>query len=1294
MSRIRLMAATSTGLILVAGVVPAALAAQPDRTGTATVPTAAPAAHSATVRLVTGDRVTVTTLPGGRHTASVQPGPGREHIPFRTLEGDDKALTVMPFDAQGLVSAGTLDRRLFDVTALIADGYDEAHTTALPLIVSSQPVPSRAGARVTAQASKAATAKADRLVALKAAATPFRNLESIHARSLRIADDDLGTFWKTLNPGRSSDAARAAVTPRISLDGKVKALLDRSTAQINAPTAWKAGYEGKGVKVAVLDTGADASHPDLAGRIAEAKDFSGSGNTGDHFGHGTHVASIVGGSGAASGGTRRGVAPKADLLIGKVLDDSGFGDESGIIAGMEWATDEHAKVVNMSLGASIETDGTDPLSEAVNTLTASTGTLFVVAAGNDGPGLSTVGTPGAADAALTVGAVDRDDSLAPFSSRGPRFGDGAVKPDVTAPGVGIVAARAAGTTLGDPVDANYVALSGTSMATPHVAGAAALLAQQHPDWQAQQLKDALTSTAHTVPGTKVTEQGGGRIDLATAIGAVTATGSVTLNPLYIGGAAGQQQTATIHYTNTGDQPLTLSLTADLATDTGRALPPGVVSLGSSTVQLAAGATADVPLRTDATHAVRGNFYGYVTAKSAAGDVVAHTTVALVVHAPQHRLTVVVRDRNGQVVPGALPNIWSPAGWAQYTDRDAAVAVVEEGTYYLNSGFYETTSDGDQVGDVVVPEVKVTKDTTVTLNAADVTEVKIRTPRPAEQHGVISTMLYRQIDGHGLLQGALYFDTVNHLYVSPTAPVTDGAFEYTSRWQMTAPQLRAKISGSSQGFTPYYEPFSPVFGDQGARLTAVDAGSVTAPDLRNVRGKLAVARYSWPTGDYAGFSRLAAEAGAKAVLFAWEPAGGAAWTRWQPDGDRLELPSMRTNWKNGGALLDRIKKGTTTLEFSGTVHSPYLYDVMPVSKGSIPQQMVYTVSDRNTAQVRATYTRTGASTWASEQRFGWRPYQDTAWNQYSRYVPVGQERLEYVSSDADTLWNHTVHHNVVWNVDFALHAGSQDSPHTYRPGQHATERWFGAVVRPSIPRGFSLKSVRNGDTLSVYVPEFNDSGTGHWSFSELPAFGGGVGGEGGAGTATANNSGLDTVPDTATAVLYRNGKQVAASNNGAWGNLEVPPGKATYKLDLTTARESDDWHFATDTHTSWTFHSDTAARATMLPLLQLDYVVPVDAKNAVDRARTHKVGFNVRMQDGMPAPRGVKLKVETSYEDGKNWTTVHTARRGSDGKFIAKLQRPSYIHGDAYVTLRVTATDAAGNSIQQTVVRAFLQRGPK
>ncbi|MFJ7947826.1 S8 family peptidase [Streptomyces sp. NPDC096354] len=1275
MKWIRLTGAISAGLLLVAGGVPAAASTEEAATGTAARPAAVPGARSATVRLVTGDRVTVTSLPGGRHTASVQPGPGRERVPFRTLEGDDKALTVLPFDAEALVSAGTLDRRLFDVTALIADGYDEAHTSTLPLIVSS--APSRVGARVSSQAAKAAAATADRLVAFKSAATPARKLESLDARSLRVADDDLGRFWKTLNPGGKSDAARASVAPRIALDGKVKAVLDRSTAQINAPAAWKAGYEGQGVKVAVLDSGVDANHPDLAGRIAEAKDFSGSPNTDDHFGHGTHVAATVGGTGAASSGTRRGVAPHADLLIGKVLGDDGFGSESSVIDGMEWAASQHAKVVNMSLGSDVETDGTDPMSQAVNTLTASTDTLFVVAAGNAGPGPSTVGSPGAADAALTVGAVDRDDSLASFSSRGPRLGDAAVKPDVTAPGVGIVAARASGTTMGDPVDANYTSASGTSMATPHVAGAAALLAQQHPDWGAQQLKDALISTSHTVPGTKVTEQGGGRIDLATAMGPVTATGSVTLAPIDTGGS-GKQQEATVRYTNTGDKSVTLSLAAALATNTGRTLAGGVVTLGSDTVRLAPGATAEVPLRTDASHAVRGKYYGYVTATAADGTVLTHTTVALNVHAPMHKLTVVARDRDGKVIEGAAPVIWGADGFVNYTSMEPAVAEVEEGTYQLSFGALDRAADGQELREVVNPEVKVTKDMSVTLNAADTTPVQIRTPRPAEQRGVLSYQTYRKIDGNGLIQGVMFFDIAKRIYVSPTAEVTDGDFEFSSRWQMVAPQLRAKVPGTSLGFSPYYVTASPAFSDKGARLTAVDAGKGTSDELRaaHVRGKLAVVR--WDFSDDRALAQAAADAGAKALMLVVED-GFYPWTRWSPTGDRMAVPTMRAGTAEGTALLERAKQRTTTVEFSGTVRSPYLYDVMQVSKGSVPKRLVYTVSERESAVVRSTYTRTGASSWSSEQRFGWRPYQDTAWNQYTRYVPAGMERVEYVTG-GDTLWKHVVHHNVIDVPDFPLASGMHDDTRTYRPGQHTTERWFGAVVRPSIPRGGNQPSVRNGDTLSVYVPEFNDSGTGHWSFAEADPFGGGVG----TGVTAAG------VSDTATAELYRNGKRIAESDQGAWGNFEVPAGDAEYRMDLTTARTSDDWRFGTGTRTSWTFRSDTAAQPALLPMLQVDYTVPVDAGNAVDSQRKHTLGLDVRMQDGLAAPRGVTLKVETSYDDGQTWSTATTARKGSG--FTAVVERPARMHGDAYVTLRVTAKDSAGNTVRQTVDRAYLQRG--
>ncbi|WP_197322314.1 S8 family serine peptidase, partial [Saccharomonospora sp. NB11] len=127
------------------------------------------------------------------------------------------------------------------------------------------------------------------------------------------------------------------------------ATLAESVPQIGAPEAWDSGLTGEGVRVAVLDTGIDADHPDLADAVVEAEDFTGSGNTDDGQGHGTHVAATILGDGSASDGRYRGVAPDAELVVGKVLDDDGFGQESWILAGMEWAA-ENASVVNMSLG--------------------------------------------------------------------------------------------------------------------------------------------------------------------------------------------------------------------------------------------------------------------------------------------------------------------------------------------------------------------------------------------------------------------------------------------------------------------------------------------------------------------------------------------------------------------------------------------------------------------------------------------------------------------------------------------------------------------------------------------------------------------------------------------------------------------------------------------------------------------------------------------------------------------------------------------------------------------------------
>ncbi|NEE21870.1 S8 family serine peptidase, partial [Streptomyces sp. SID7499] len=160
---------------------------------------------------------------------------------------------------------------------------------------------------------------------------------------------------------------------------KVETTLEQSTAQVNAPKAWAAGYDGKGTTVAVLDTGADTEHPDLAGRVTASKNFTDSQSTKDWQGHGTHTASTAGGSGAASDGLKKGVAPGTGLLIGKVLNDYGYGQTSWIISGMQWAVDQKADVVSMSLGSSEIGDCGDPLAAATAELSKNTHSLFVVA---------------------------------------------------------------------------------------------------------------------------------------------------------------------------------------------------------------------------------------------------------------------------------------------------------------------------------------------------------------------------------------------------------------------------------------------------------------------------------------------------------------------------------------------------------------------------------------------------------------------------------------------------------------------------------------------------------------------------------------------------------------------------------------------------------------------------------------------------------------------------------------------------------------------------------------------------
>ncbi|MEV0643620.1 S8 family serine peptidase [Phytomonospora sp. NPDC050363] len=469
------------------------------------------------VTLVTGDRVDV----AADGTTTLLPGEGREKVGHqRFRDGDD--VYVVPADAVAPLRAGHLDRRLFNVSGLIRDGY--ADSDVLPLIVSGG-----------AASRSAAVADGTRL-------------ESIGATASVLSASGLAGLWSSV----SGANARSAADTRILLDGRSRVVLDASVPQIGGPAAWEAGYDGTGVTIAVLDSGYDPTHPDLAGRVTVAENFTEESDAVDRNGHGTHVASIAAGTGAASNGKYKGVAPGANLIVGKVCTQDGFCAYSDMIEGMEWAAAQGATAVNISIGGA-PYDG-NPVVEALERLSADSGTLFVVAAGNNyGP--NSIDSPGVAPSALTVGSVTKSDELSDFSSQGPAY-DYSVKPDLVAPGSAITAAQAAGTgTEGE----SYVAHDGTSMATPHTTGAVALLKQRHPDWTGERLKNALVGSAKGLDALSPMQEGAGRLDVARGISqAVHADGSVSFGLFRF---PQDQETAVedVTYTNDGDADVTLSV---------------------------------------------------------------------------------------------------------------------------------------------------------------------------------------------------------------------------------------------------------------------------------------------------------------------------------------------------------------------------------------------------------------------------------------------------------------------------------------------------------------------------------------------------------------------------------------------------------------------------------------------------------------------------------------------------------------------------------------------------------------
>jgi serine protease AprX len=296
---------------------------------------------------------------------------------------------------------------------------------------------------------------------------------------------------------------------------------------VGADKAWRSGWTGKGIGVAIIDTGVNGVG-DLAGRVVHSEDFSGEGDGVDRFGHGTFIAGLIAGSGAASVGGVKGVAPDADIISLKIAGRDGSADITHVMAALQWAVSfkdvYNIRVVNLSLGTDSTQDyRIDPLNMAVERAWQA-GIAVVVSASNKGPGAGTIAKPADDPYVITVGAVHDattpgtgDDTVPDFSGSGPTAANGLVKPDLAAPGGSVVSTRVPGSFIdtnfpGGRVGASYFKGSGTSFAAGIASGSAALVLSRNPSLTPDQVKARLVGTTRPGPVSDPNRVGSGTLD--------------------------------------------------------------------------------------------------------------------------------------------------------------------------------------------------------------------------------------------------------------------------------------------------------------------------------------------------------------------------------------------------------------------------------------------------------------------------------------------------------------------------------------------------------------------------------------------------------------------------------------------------------------------------------------------------------------------------------------------------------------------------------------------------------------
>jgi subtilisin family serine protease len=1235
-----------------------------------------------TFTLVTGDVVRVTGTGADRQVQVVTDVAPIGDVVVSTLNKD---LYAVPTAVSELLAKGRLDPQLFNLSELDRSGYDDKSTPDLPLIATYTATSAGATAR------RSITAKTPAGVA------STRALPAAGATALTMKRSARAAFFTGFAARAASSSYRALPTgvSKLWLDGKVKANNEESNALIGAGAVWQAGFDGTGQTIAVLDTGIDNNHPDLAGKVVASKSFvpGDPDPLKDEYGHGTHVASIALGTGAASQGRYAGTAKGAKLAIGKVLDDNGSGQWSWIIEGMAWAA-QQAPTVNMSLGGQ-PTDGTDPVATALDEISARTGSLFVTAAGNWGPGYSNpypfkVATPGSASRALAVGNGHHSFYLDASSSAGPAIGTLGLKPEIVAPGTEVIAARSADSKFrGLPDAPQYTSLTGTSMASPRVAGSVAVLRQQHPDWSAQRIEDAITSTSCTTAcrnalgghgvdaNPQIYWRGAGGLDLQRASqqnlhGTGLLQFGVHSDPLPVDPTVSR----TITYVNDGDSPVTLQLTSALqqpdANFTYNVQPyqagPGLIDV-PATVTVPAHGTTAVPIKIDLTKAPEGSVYGEIVASGGAAQV--RSTLTWTRTTELHRMTIEYVGPDGE---HGAPN--RPT-FGALTDLDNGT---QRGVYFSNGHGYTTdfagaqtdhpllaahrysllTFQGEQATGAYrayngswtvggVPDLVLNTDRTVTLDARLRKSWQVSTERPSVNAAPRAIELIRQA-GTGDKQVSTSFSAGLQvadfpIYSIPGAAPATGT-QYTRVVEhREAPAVTLRIGTES------IVANRPVVDSLGGAFPAAsmerlyDGGDGSPARLAGAAGQLVLAdEIPKSTGRLVIDDVVAAAAQAKAtgVLVAVRDGGVASRVLLHDP----TIPVAVVTQAQAKSIRAGLANGRAVAWVRGGFPSPYTYDLVHTKPGGIGVDTTVAVRDRDLGVRRTSYH-------ALDGAGGYRVTGDIRgefgglyWG-YAGLVPNGLVRddLATPGHTFSRAWNQLNKYAAFWI------------------GLDSLER--GQVVGTDVGAGRMVPAV-SGYTTSVNGKLFLELGGADY---------------------VGSNSGIQLLQGTAASTFQVSGTSCQSPSICV---LDAP---GRYRLDYSATQQAVP--LATKVSSSWTVNVTKAPdlKPVPQPIIDWNWSTAIGLTNTTPRhpyTLTVRPGYRPARPLAGPLPYpddhgAFKVQLQVTYDDGATWVPAgtRTIDPGESGTFVVRPPQTS----NGFVGYRITGNDEAGNALDQWVLRA-------